>query len=447
MLAEQTPDKAAVIFVGENDRVGVTFKEIVEGASLMARKMVKMGIKRKDVVAIHDDKSPAWLFYTFGAQMCGAWPLHFCFQQPDGSDAAEILKRGNCKVVITQPGDGDEYIHIMKSFMQFHKDGTVRSDVVSTLKEVLLFKKSGCFNQILTFEDIEPSAKTDLPLIEPENTAAIFCSSGSTGLPKLIPWSHNNLIATSITTNGTAEIRCGEAVFYDRTFGWFGGYPREIFIGVSRVTNSTSFKGKSSSEICDITVKIVNQERCDHVVLLSSIIEELMKGTFMMKHVKSIISSGGPVSSADAQLVGSFCDKFVNMYGSTECGVVSLNSVAHPKEMKNYDTGRPFPGAEVKIVDANGRLCEVGTLGEVYVRSRSSSTGHLHEEQDWHKANRVEGYWFRTGDSGYISEGGHLIVAGRISESIIIEGKLLSPSHFEDIFMRHPHVEEAAQIA
>ena len=84
-----------------------------------------------------------------------------------------------------------------------------------------------------------------MPETEPEDTAAIFCSSGSTGPPKLIPWSHKNLIAATVSMFEAAEISYGEPFFYDRTFGWFGGYPKELFVGVPRVTNSTTFKEKS----------------------------------------------------------------------------------------------------------------------------------------------------------------------------------------------------------
>ena len=118
-LAEEDTEKEAIIIVGDKERIGITLKEIVDGATIIAKKMVKMGIKKKDVVAFHDDKSPALLFYTFGAQMCGAWPLHFYFQRKDGTDAAAILKRSGCKYIITQPGDGDEYVDIMKYLIHF----------------------------------------------------------------------------------------------------------------------------------------------------------------------------------------------------------------------------------------------------------------------------------------------------------------------------------------
>ncbi|KAK3096075.1 hypothetical protein FSP39_022786 [Pinctada imbricata] len=440
-LAEQTPEKEAIVFVDEQKRIAMTYKEIVDGASDIAKKMLTLGINKNDVVAVHDDKTPAWLFNTFGAQMCGAWPLHFYFQRKDGTDVAAILKRSGCKIVITQPGNGDEYIQIMKSFIQFNEDGTVQSESAPSLRQVLFTIKPESLQNPSTFDEILPSAK-DLPLIEPEDIAGIFCSSGSTGLPKLIPWSHANSIVFSMSLLEGFGIKEGESYFCDRTFGWIAGYPREIFLGARRVTNSTTFQEKSIREVCDRTVKIINQENCEHVLLFSTTIDELMKGNYKMRPVQTIATGGGPVSAKDSEVAGKFCQKFINVYGSTENGAISLNVITSEQKMKSYDTGVPFPGVEVKVTDMNGCLSKVGNVGEVYVRNRFGSTGYIHEEQDWHKNSRVEGYWFKSGDSGYISEDGHLFVAGRISEAIMIEGKILSPSHFEDIFKRHPCIQE-----
>ncbi|KAK3094935.1 hypothetical protein FSP39_008062 [Pinctada imbricata] len=443
LIGKQNPDKEALIFVGEKHRTSVTYKEVVDGSTIISRKMLKMGIKKKDVVAIHDDKSPNWLFYTFGAQMCGAWPLHFYFQRNDGSDVSAILKESGCKAVISQPGEGDEYVQIMKSFIQFNEDGTVQSDAVPSLKQVLFSRKPEILRYGLTFDDISPSSEKELPEVEPEDVAAIFCSSGSTGPPKLIPWNHHNLINTNVSIIEAAGIKNDESIFCPRTFGWVGGYPRELFIGMPRVTNSTTFKEQNVKDIADATVKIVNQENCKHVVLFSSTVDELLKGNYRMKPVETIMSSGGPMSVKDPKVLERLCKKFINLYGSTESGALAMKIFTIKEGMRNNEAGLPLHGIDIKVVNKEDRLCEVGNVGEVNVRNRSSSTGYLHEEQDWHKSCRIEGYWFKTGDVGYVSEDGHLFVTGRISESIIIDGNMVSPSHFEDILMKHPSLEGA----
>ncbi|KAK3095353.1 hypothetical protein FSP39_013608 [Pinctada imbricata] len=381
LMAEMNPDKEVIIFVGEKERVGVTYRDIVDGASSIARKMVTVGIQKNEIVAIHDDKSTSWLCNAIGAQMCGAWPLHISFNRRDGSDVADVLKRSGCKTVITQPGDDDEYIHIMKNFVRFNDDGTISSKDVPCLNRIIFSKKPACLHNSITFDDILPSGKSNLPEIEPEDIAAIFCSSGSTGPPKLVPWSHFNLIAATMSMFEASDIKYGESLFCDKTFGWIGGYPREMIIGVQRVTNTTTFKEKSLGQICDSTVKIINDENCRHAVLYSTTIVQIMKGNYMMKPLRTIIATGGPISSKGSQLVGRLCEKFMNAYAATEVGVISLNGVTNEHEMKNYDTGKPIPDVEVKVVDTEGRLCEVGTVGEIYVRNRSSSTGHLHEDK------------------------------------------------------------------
>ncbi|KAK3095361.1 hypothetical protein FSP39_013738 [Pinctada imbricata] len=443
MLAERNPEKEALVFVGDDGRIGVTYAETVQKSEEIARKLMNIGIKQNDVVAVHDDKSPIWLYCTLGVQMCGAWPFHFYFQKNDGSDVAAMLQKMNCRAIISQPGEGNSYVNIMKNFVTFKDDGEIESKNVPTLGKIIFTNNPSDFKGGLLAPNIPLSADDTLPDIEPEDIAAIFCSSGSTGPPKLISRTHSNILLAEMICTEAAYFKIDEPIFCDRTFGWIAGYPSSIFVGITRVTTSTSFKEKTLSELCASTVKIINQENCRHAILFSSTINEIMNGNYNMNTLESILSGGGPISSKDAVLVGKVCHRFINGYGSTENGGMALNVITDLTKMRNYDTGVPFPGVEVKVVDKDGRLSAIGTPGEIHVRSRFSSTGYLTEEQDWHKRNRVKGYWHKTEDCGYISEDGHLFVTGRMSESIIIEGAIFLPAQYEDIFKQNPCVEDA----
>ncbi|KAK3094920.1 hypothetical protein FSP39_007886 [Pinctada imbricata] len=443
LYAEEVPNKEALVFVGENGREGVTYAEIVTKSEEIARQLIKLGIKQNDIVAVHDDKSPIWLYCTLGVQMCGAWPFHFYFQKNDGSDVAAMLQKMSCTALITHPGEKNSYVSIIKHFATFKPDGMVDSKSVPSLRNILFTSHTCDFDGALFIQNIPFSTDDTLPNIEPEDIAAIFYSSGSTGPPKLISWSHASLLLyNSIGCEGMSYKKY-DSLFCDRTFGWIAGYPGLIFDGITRVTTSTSFKEKTLSDICSSTAKIINQEDCTHAILFSSTMNELMNGDYKMKTLETILSGDGPISSRDSKMLGKFCRKFMNTYGSTENGGMTVNVVTDVTKMKSYDTGVPLPGVEVKVVNKDGRLSEIGTSGEIYIRSKVSSTGYLNEEQEWHKENRLKGYWHKTEDCGYISEDGHLFVTGRMSESIIIEGAIFLPSQYEDIFKQNPCVEDA----
>ncbi|KAK3087498.1 hypothetical protein FSP39_006658 [Pinctada imbricata] len=445
LLSEQSPNKEAVIFVGESSRVGVTYSDIVSKAERIARKLVKIGIRKNDVVAINDDKSPLWLYCTFGAQMCGARPLHFFFSKKDGSDVMALLRTAKCKVLITQPGDADINVEILNNFVAFNKD-EVRSETLPFLERIIFTESPLTLKDCLTLDKILPTGSETLPAIEPEDIAAILCSSGSSGVPKLIPWTHASLVHSSKLYTEAFGFE-SDSFYSDRSFSWVAGYPRDIINGIARVTNNADFKEKSVEEICDATLKIITTENCQHANLFSSTIRQLLKSGKKIEPIKTIITGGGPISSKDADLLGDFCHSFINLYGSSEIFTITFNKVSKNQDMINYDSGIPFPGTEVKIVNNDGDLAEVGTSGEIYVRSLIGTSGFLDEEQEWHKTNRTSGYWYKTGDAGFVSDNGHLFVTGRLEEAIIIEGAILYPSHFEDILMRNPKIEYVVAFA
>ena len=444
--ASKSPDTEALVIVGEDTRTSVTYKELIERSTEMANKFAAFGIRKRDLVAIHDEKTPMWLYCTLGLQMCGAWPLHFFFRRKDGTDVVNLLQSTRCKYLITHPGEDDYFADILQTFATLDYNGKIYSELLPTLDRVLFTKCPIRTKSALTIDSLPLSSA--LPSdIEPEDIAGIFCSSGSTGAPKLIPRTHVDLIGSYFGNGKEIGFNEGDMLFIERPFTWIAGYPVGIAHGITHVTSTQLFQFKTIKEHMAGTVDILQKENCQHAILFPSVIAELLESRPDMKPIKTIITGGGPVSGKDAEVASCYCEKFVNIYGSTESGNVSHNIVRGNEHMKNFDTGMPFPGMEIKVIQADDCLAKIGERGEVCVRGLFGTTGHLHEVQYWYTKNMIAGKWYRSGDVGYITEDGHLVVTGRMSEAIIVDGNVLSPSDLEDVFMRHPCVEDVVAFA
>ena len=173
--ATKSPQKEAVIIIGKSNRTAVTYKELLEKDEEMANKFLTLGIEKDDVVAIHDEKTAMWLYCTVGLQMCGAWPLHFFFQQKDATDVIYILKQSQCKYLLLHPGENDNFVDIVRKLEFVEGEGTLVS-----LKRVIFTEAPkmptahAILNLIPITRNVRPSE------IDPETIAAIFCSSGTT---------------------------------------------------------------------------------------------------------------------------------------------------------------------------------------------------------------------------------------------------------------------------
>jgi len=128
-------------------------------------------------------------------------------------------------------------------------------------------------------------------------------------------------------------------------------------------------------------------------------------------------------------------------YGSTEASAICH---ATPELVRRIPgvVGPPVRGAEVQVLDEEGRLLPPGKPGRVRVRSPWTIRGYLDDPEATARAFR-DG-WFHTGDLGEFTAEGALIHRGRADDVMIFDGINISPSEIEDALLRHPAVAEAA---
>ena len=134
----------------------------------------------------------------------------------------------------------------------------------------------------------------------------------------------------------------------------------------------------------------------------------------------------------------------VSVYGLTEAPFVVLSSARDPDEKLARTEGRAAGGAELRAVDASGRVCAAGEEGELRVRGPQICRGYLDASLDA-EAFDAEGY-FRSGDLGRIDAEGYVTVTGRLKEIIIRNGENISAKEIEDLLYAHPKIAEAAVI-
>ena len=130
----------------------------------------------------------------------------------------------------------------------------------------------------------------------------------------------------------------------------------------------------------------------------------------------------------------------VQAYGMTEAAhQISSTSLAdRPDEMGSVGKST---GPEIAIMDQQGNLYARGTKGEVVLRGESLIRGY--ESPSEANNTSFHGDWFRTGDEGYMDDGGNLRLTGRLKELINSGGEKISPYEVEEVLLSHPKVREA----
>ena len=87
--------------------------------------------------------------------------------------------------------------------------------------------------------------------------------------------------------------------------------------------------------------------------------------------------------------------------------------------------GRPYPGVDVKVIDANGRPLPAGDVGEICIRTPAAMLGYWRSPEA--TAQTLIDGWIHTGDAGRLDEEGYVFVCDRIKDTIIVAGENVYP--------------------
>ncbi|MFZ1997565.1 MAG: AMP-binding protein [Solirubrobacteraceae bacterium] len=157
------------------------------------------------------------------------------------------------------------------------------------------------------------------------------------------------------------------------------------------------------------------------------------------------VSSGGAPLAPEVEQ--EFCRRVPSVsirqgYGLTEsAALISTNPTG---AVKRGSVGRPVPGTDVEIRDADEHAVAPGETGEVCARSPGIMRGYWRAPDATSEA--LENGWLRTGDIGYLDAEGYLYIVDRKKDLIIRGGFNVYPRDVEDALVKHPAVQMAAVV-
>jgi crotonobetaine/carnitine-CoA ligase len=133
------------------------------------------------------------------------------------------------------------------------------------------------------------------------------------------------------------------------------------------------------------------------------------------------------------------------LFGSTETGGdLTVPPEERAELIGSACIGRPFPHREVRIVDAEDRPVERGTLGEIVLRGASMMDGYFRDPEA--TATAFRSGWYHTGDLGLMDESGRVFFHGRSKDIIRRSGENVSAVEVESTIGEHPSVRLAACV-
>ena len=169
-----------------------------------------------------------------------------------------------------------------------------------------------------------------------------------------------------------------------------------------------------------------------------------VKARYDRSSMRRMIANAAPWSYAlkEAYMADFGEDSLWEVYGSTELGVDTVLAPADQRR-KPGSCGRPAPGVEIALFDADGReVTEPDVPGELFVRSASNFVGYYKAAEKFDAGRRGE--YSSVGDIAYRDAEGYYYICDRKSDMVISGGMNVYPAEIEAALERHPGILETA---
>lgn len=442
LRAESTPLAPAIIVPHHN--ITKTFRQLNEESNSIALNFSKLGIKQGTRTLLMLKPGAELITIVFALFKLGAVPI------------------------IIDPGMG------IKNFLKCIQSSTpnvlIANPLVHALSRILFPFFSNikhrifvCKNQFL--QSLAPAPNITLPTVPPFSLAAILFTSGSTGAPKGVCYTHEIFSAQLSSLRNDYNISTGEIdipmlpifALFNPALGMTTLIPK---MNPSRPANINPKK------IVDAILKYHVTNSFGSPILWHKIADYCEINTITLPSIKRIFMAG---CSVPIELIKRYQKIIPNgivhtPYGATEALPISsistnqiLNQHQTAEPSRGTCVGSPLPHNQIKIIKITDTqiaqwdpLLELnsGEIGEIIVQGPVVTKEYLNLPETTQKSKISDGshFWHRMGDLGFLDNNGLLWFCGRKIERVPIPSGTLFTDCCENIINQHPSVYRSALI-
>ncbi len=422
--ARTRPDRVAVATANGT----FSFSDLDERSSRLAQVLRGLGVRPQDRVAMLAKNGVEWFDLTFATSKTGtvAVSLNWRLSAPE---LEYVLQHSEASVLLV----GEELAPVVA---QMSLDG-VRVLPLGERYEALLAQH----------EPIDPQA----PAAGGDVVMQLY-TSGTTGRPKGAMLTNDNLwslVSQTAPVLGLTEDSEHLVVMPLFHIGGSGLALMGLYAGCRTLL---------LSEFVPATVlQVLREERITNALFVPAMLNAmtLVPGAAdaAFPDLRTIVYGASPITEdVLSRAMSTFGCAFLQVYGLSETsGTVSyLPARDHEpgprREVLLRSAGRPYPWVEVKVVDVvTGADLGPGQTGEVWTRSSAVMKGYWKQPQDTADVLTADG-WFRTGDAGFVDEGGYVFLTDRLKDMIISGGENVYPVEVENVLAAHPSVADVSVI-
>ena len=411
--------KTALIVASSGERI--SFESLDAEADRVAGGLHEMGIRPGDRVAIGMHNVPHFAFAYFGILRAGAVvvPLNIMLTE---QETVAILTDSGARVVVCAGPFAD-----------------VVGDAATLVSTV---------EHVISTDDWQRFGASAPPTVDTseDDLAVLAYTSGTTGEPKGVMLSHENLHANLRQQMAIPEAHVSTDDVLFLALPLFHIFGLNVTLGLLAMNAATGLLVERFEPIP--ALRLLAEHKVSVVfgapTMYGAWVSVPGADQYNLSTVRLAISGAAPLPS---DVLRDFRDLFgvhiYEGYGLTETAP-TLWSNRMADQPRSGSVGKPLPEVEFRLLDEDDNDVELGDPGEIVVKGPNVFKGYWNRPDETERAF-VDG-WFRTGDIGVVDEEGYLYLVDRKRDLIIVSGFNVFPSEVEKALLENPSVVEAAVV-
>jgi len=434
------------------DQREFTYSQFGKRVAQLAHALSALGVKAGDTVAVMDWDSHRYLECYFAVPMIGA-VLHTVNVRLSSEQLLYTINHAEDDILLVN----SEFVPMLEAI----------KDKLLSVKKIVLLSDSGekPATSLVLDDEYEAMLQNqpesyDFQNFDENTIATTFYTTGTTGLPKGVFFSHRQLVLhtygvlSAVSSFESRSRLSSEDVYMPITpmfhvHAWGMPYLMTL-LGAKQI-----YPGKyDPASLLDFVSEYkVTFSHCVPTILHMLLSHPAAAGCDLAGW-KVIIGGSALSKGLCKQALGHGINVFTGYGMSETCPILTLaNFKPHMLQWSEDEqitvrcrTGLPISNVELKLIDPDGQpvLHDGKSTGEVVVRSPWLTQGYFKDEE---KSRELwEGGWLHTGDIGYIDQDGYLQITDRLKDVIKTGGEWISSLELEDIISQHPGVSEVAVI-
>ncbi len=429
------------------DRDHFTYSQFMGDVKHLAGGLSKLGVGRGDVVAVLDYDSIQYLQSYFAVPSLGAILHTVNIRYPP-----EVM-------YYTMQHAGDKYAIIRDDFLPVAEK---HADLFKFIRGWIVVSEKGAKSTLpgsISLKDLNPPENFELPQVNENETATIFYTSGTTGKPKGVTFTHRQIVLHSL---------CGISSFSDPPIKmtnedvWMPLVPlfhvHSWGLPFSNLLKGMKYVMPGKYEIPEL-LRTIRNEKVTLMAMVPSVLYLMISHPDAPKYLSGlnlrVVVGGAALPKGLSEKAAQLGIHTFSGYGLSETApVLTLATFSHAvlqmteQERNGFrlKTGYPVPLVHIRVLDSSGKEVphDGKSIGEIVVRSPWLTKGYYKDEEK--TAELWKGDWLHTGDLAVLDGYGYLQIVDREKDAVKSGGEFIPSLLLEDAISTCPGVAEVAVV-